>query len=132
MAALERSKSEDVIINAPMSFAGAAQRAFRLRRIEFGPRWVSLTVMTAVTILVTLVWWVAVGVWYFVIFVLFGILFLPYRILRRGARKRKVEARRHREVMAAMEAQQRALPTQAPGREGGSADAPDAPVAPHD
>lgn len=94
MTASTRQKSEDVIINAPMSFAGAAQRAFRVRRKIKTP-----VLGTVLAVLLTAVWWIFVLCWY----VFFGILLIPYRILRRGARKRKQEAIRHREVMAALE-----------------------------
>lgn len=88
--------SEKVIINAPMSFAGAAQRAFRLRGDTTGLARVAATIGV---ILLTLVWWVAVVGWY----VIFGILLVPYRFLRRGARKRKAEALRHRELLSALD-----------------------------
>jgi hypothetical protein len=94
-----RHRSEDVIINAPMSFAGAAQRSFRLRRVTFSPPLLANILMTTLALLLTLVWWFAVACWY----VAFGLLLVPYRLLRRGARKRKAEALRHREMMAAME-----------------------------
>jgi hypothetical protein len=97
MAQPVRQKSEDVIINAPMSFAGAAQRAFRVRRKITTP-----VLGTIVAVLLTIVWWIFVLGWY----LLFGLILLPYRILRRGARKRKKEALRHREVMAALERDQ--------------------------
>ena len=92
-----RLKSEDMIINAPMSYAGAAQRSFRLRRKITVP-----ILGTVVAVLVVLIWWTVVTAWY----LLFGLLLLPYRILRRGARKRKKEAMQHREMLAAIEAKQ--------------------------
>ena len=95
-----RRKSEDVIINAPMSFAGAAQRAFRLRRSTLGlPAAVAMPVMTVVAVSVACVWWMAVLMWY----CCFGLLLVPYRLLRRGSRTRKAEARRHREVLDTLE-----------------------------
>ncbi len=104
---LTRLKSEDVIVNAPMSFAGAAQRSFRLRRKITVP-----VLGTVVAVLVVVIWWLVVVVWY----VLFGLVLLPYRILRRGARKRKKEALRHREMLTAIEAQKQAQasPPEAP------------------
>lgn len=100
MSELQRRGSEDVIINSPMSFAGAAQRGWRLRRREAlpGPPWVSRISMTLVAVVVILLWWAAVVCWY----LLFGLLLVPYRLLRRGARKRRQEALRHRETMAAL------------------------------
>jgi hypothetical protein len=95
---MDRHKSEDVIINAPMSFAGAAQRSFRLRRVTFNPPLVANILMTTLAISLVMVWWAAVAGWY----VAFGLLLVPYRLLRRGSRKRKQEARRHREMMEAL------------------------------
>ena len=95
-------RSEDIIINAPMSFAGAAQRSFRLRRLRGGPPWlqvVELVFTTTLAIMLVLSWWFVIAGWY----VVFGLLLVPYRLLRRGSRKRKQEALRHREMMAAME-----------------------------
>lgn len=101
MGSEARLRSEDVIINAPMSFAGAAQRSWRLRRRTHlpGPAWLSGVSMTVVAVALVIVWWAAVAVWY----ATFGLLLFPYRLLRRGARKRKAEALRHREMMAALE-----------------------------
>ncbi len=95
----DRHQSEDVIINAPMSFAGAAQRSFRLRRVTFNPSWLANVLMTTLAVMLTLLWWSLVACWY----TAFGLLLVPYRLLRRGSRKRKAEALRHREMMDAME-----------------------------
>lgn len=98
----ERLKSEDVIINAPMSFAGAFQRTMRLRRrggINERPWPVQVLWQWVVLNSILLVWWTVIAGWYLV----FGILLLPYRLLRRGARKRKAEALRHREMLGAIE-----------------------------
>jgi uncharacterized membrane protein (UPF0182 family) len=95
-------RSEDIIINAPMSFAGAAQRSFRLRRLRGGPPWlqvIELVFTTMLALMLMLAWWFVVACWY----VAFSLLLVPYRLLRRGSRKRKQEALRHREMMAAME-----------------------------
>src|SRR5439155_19359766 len=68
--------SERVIINAPMSFAGAAQRSMRWTE-KMGPvRW-------AVVPWLLIVWWSAIVLWY----IAFGLWLVPYRLLRRGARK---------------------------------------------
>jgi len=98
-----RHRSEDVIINAPMSFAGAAQRSFRLRRVTFNPPWLANVLMTTLAVMLTLLWWSLVVCWYAVFVLLFGLLFIPYRLVRRGSRKRKAEALRHREMMSALE-----------------------------
>jgi Flp pilus assembly protein TadB len=93
----QRLASERVIINAPMSFAGAAQRAWRIGEDMTGARRIALVALVIVPIII--VWWSTVIGWY----VIFGILLVPYRLLRRGARKRKSEALRHREMLGAID-----------------------------
>jgi hypothetical protein len=89
--------SERVIINAPMSFAGSAQRAWRLQENGEGAlRWL---ILALVLFLLIPAWWSLILVWYFT----FGLLLVPYRLLRRGARKRKKEALRHREMLTAFD-----------------------------
>lgn len=92
-----RLASEDVIINAPMSYAGSAQRIFRLRRRA--PDGWQLVAVTVLAILLVLLAWALVTVWY----VLWGLWLVPYRLLRRGARKRKGEALRHRELLGTIQ-----------------------------
>ena len=92
-----RLASEDVIINAPMSYAGSAQRILRLRRrARSGGAKVAVTGLAIVLVLLA---WVIVTAWYLV----WGVWLIPYRILRRGARKRKAEALRHRELMGTIQ-----------------------------
>ena len=94
-----RLASEDVIINAPMSYAGSAQRIFRLRRRaerEGGPK---LAAITTLCVLLTILAWAAVTCWYLI----WGIWLIPYRLLRRGARKRKAELLRHRELLGTIQ-----------------------------
>lgn len=92
-----RLASEDVIISAPMSYAGSAQRIIRLRRrAQSGGSLVALT--TAAVVLIVSAW-LMVTVWYLV----WGIWLVPYRLVRRSARKRKVEALRHRELLGTIQ-----------------------------
>jgi hypothetical protein len=92
-----RLASEDVIISAPMSYAGSAQRIMRLRRrADAGAPLAAITVSAVVLVIAA---WVLVTAWYLV----WGIWLIPYRLLRRGARKRKVEAMRHRELMGTIQ-----------------------------
>ena len=93
----QRLASEDVIISAPMSYAGSAQRLFRIRRLGRGGAAIALlTVLATVLVLVA---WTVITVWYLT----WGFWLVPYRLLRRGARKRKAEAMRHRELMGTIE-----------------------------
>lgn len=92
-----RLGSEDVIINAPMSYSGSAQRIARIRRRARDER--HLMALTALAVLLITMAWLAVTIWYLT----WGILLIPYRVLRRGARKRKAEALRHRELMGVIQ-----------------------------
>jgi Domain of unknown function (DUF1707) len=92
-----RLASEDVIINAPMSYAGSAQRIMRLRRRADGGG--SLVALTTAALVLIVFAWAMVTVWYLT----WGLLLIPYRLLRRGARKRKVEALRHRELLGTIQ-----------------------------
>lgn len=92
-----RLASEDVIINAPFSYAGSAQRIWRLRRrASAGGALVAITVCVGLLVVLA---WTFVTTWYLT----WGLLLVPYRLLRRGARKRKAEAMRHRELMGAIQ-----------------------------
>jgi hypothetical protein len=92
-----RLASEDVIINAPMSYAGSSQRIMRLRRRA--PEGWQNVALTVLAVLLVLVAWALVTSWY----VFWGIWLVPYRLLRRGSRKRKADAMRHRELMGTIQ-----------------------------
>jgi DUF1707 SHOCT-like domain len=92
-----RLPSEDVIISAPMSYVGSAQRIMRVRRRAQGAG--PLAAITVLAILLVVLAWTLVTAWYLT----WGLLLVPYRLLRRGARKRKVEAMRHRELMGTIQ-----------------------------
>jgi hypothetical protein len=92
-----RLASEDVIISAPLSYAGSAQRIIRLRRRARGER--QLAAITALAVLLIVLVWVFVTVWY----LMWGFMLVPYRVLRRGARRRRVEALRHRELLGTIQ-----------------------------
>jgi hypothetical protein len=92
-----RLASEDVIINAPMSYAGSAQRIMRLRRrARGGSELAAITVVVTVLIVIA---WAFITAWYLT----WGLLLIPYRLLRRGARKRQAEAIRHRELLGTIQ-----------------------------
>jgi hypothetical protein len=81
--------SERIVVAAPMSFVGSAQRM---------SRWISnLWLRWTLGFAILLFWWVVILGWY----VIFGLLLVPYRVVRRGARKRRLEDARHREMMLA-------------------------------
>lgn len=97
----QRPRSERVIINSPMSFAGSAQRSWRLRGKWDGNKPLRI-VLTPLPVLIIIVWWTLIVAWYAVTIGLLWFIMIPYRILRRGARKRKAEALRHRELLEAV------------------------------
>jgi Domain of unknown function (DUF1707) len=92
-----RLASEDVIISAPMSYVGSAQRIIRIRRKADNDK--TLAALTALAVVLIIFVWVLVTAWYLT----WGLLLVPYRLLRRSARKRKVEALRHRELMGTIQ-----------------------------
>ena len=100
MSASGKMRSEQVVISAPLSFAGSAQRIWKLTDQE-SDAVKYLMMALAVCVLIPTAWMV-VASWYMI----FGIFLVPYRILRRGNRKDKVQALRHREQLEQLTAMQ--------------------------
>jgi hypothetical protein len=94
---MTRLPSEDVILSAPMSYAGSAARIMRIRRRASSDR--ELTAYTVLAVSLVVVAWACVTVWY----LMWGVLLIPYRLIRRTQRRRKLEAMRHRELMGTIE-----------------------------
>lgn len=88
--------SERVIIQAPMSYRGSAKRIWRKGGSVTG--WARWTLVIPALLIVVAFAWAAVTVWYIV----FGLLLVPYRVIRRGSRRRKLDEARHRERLAAL------------------------------
>jgi len=103
-----RLDSERVVIQAPMSFVGSFRRSRKIAWLADGISQPALRAIVKALLVcfviapLVLVWWVAIVCWYF----LFGLILFPYRLLRRGSRRRKQEARRHREVLDTVRQQQ--------------------------
>ncbi len=94
------------VIAAPMSFAGAVGRTTNL--LWHGrPIAVKVVAVGAVP-LILIFWWGAIVVWYAV----FGLILAPYRLVRRGSRKRKREGRIHEETLRAIRESQQRPPDQ--------------------
>lgn len=90
-------QSEQVIISSPLSFAGSAQRIWKMTSSDNNViRWL-LLVPIAVLLILTI--WSIVVVWYVIIFGLFGIFVIPFRLWRRSVRKTKRDEIRHRELL---------------------------------
>ncbi|MEY4648496.1 MAG: hypothetical protein RL009_912, partial [Actinomycetota bacterium] len=85
------------IIAAPMSFAGSLGRT--LNWLWNGKElWFKLAIGWWAVMFVVMMWWMCIFLWYCV----FGIFLVPYRLVRRGARKQKIEERRHKEMLEAI------------------------------
>ena len=100
--------SERVVLAAPMSFTGSAQRIWPLadRWAPAGRGWKAGTLTALLyigTLLAMIIAWAVILGWYF----LWGIWLIPYRVIRRGQRKRHREELRHREMLTAIEAQRK-------------------------
>lgn len=93
-------ESEKVVVSAPLSFHGSAARIWKITKTATGAAQAGLI---ALAILLVVLAWSFVLTWYMV----WGLWLVPYRVIRRGSRKRKVDALRHRELIAAMQAEQR-------------------------
>ena len=82
-----------MVIAAPMSFAGSAQRLAKLPGSVASPY--LRAIVWALTIVLIMTVWMFVLAWYLT----WGLLLVPYRIIRRGQRKQKMERLRHREMI---------------------------------
>ena len=80
-----------------MSFTGSAQRLWKFTRSCPANVWASAAIYTGVVLLIG-VMWMAVLCWYFI----FGLWLVPYRLIRRGQRKRRMQELRHREMLTMM------------------------------
>jgi hypothetical protein len=91
-------ESEKVVVSAPLSYAGSAARIWKLTGLSAAvPARIGLGVLAVILI---------VGAWCFVTawYITWGLFLVPYRLIRRGSRKRRRDALQHRELLAAMRA----------------------------
>jgi len=92
--------SEKVVLSAPFSFIGSAQRIWKITKTNSS---IAKLLLAPLAIILICGAWMFVACWYFVMYVVFGIFFIPYRLLRRSSRKNKRDKLRHREVLDATE-----------------------------
>jgi hypothetical protein len=92
--------TDDVVVSAPMSFAGSAQRIWRITRGHTG--WPGAGFVAVALVSITVVWCLVLC-WY----AIFGLLLVPYRIIRRSQRKQKLAQMRHRELLDRVDPQRR-------------------------
>lgn len=81
-----------MVIQSPTSFSGSGRRIWKLT--DLGPSGTRLLTVPAAVLLVLLAW-VLVLCWYLI----FGLFLVPWRLIRRGGRKRKRDELRHRESL---------------------------------
>jgi len=99
VSATLKPASSEVVVAAPMSFAGSAQRIWKLTKAsDSAPAIIALSILAIGLILGA---WAVVFCWYGI----FGILLVPYRLIRRGQRKDRRNAMRHEETLSTMAAQ---------------------------
>ena len=84
--------SADVVVSAPLSFTGSAQRIWHITYDHDGWAYAGLVTLAVLAITVS---WAAVLCWY----AIFGLMLVPYRLIRRGQRKQKLAQIRHQELM---------------------------------
>jgi hypothetical protein len=90
-------ESEKVVVAAPLSYAGSAARIWKLTGATRNV-WARILLAVAAIILIA-------GAWSFVTawYLTWGLFLVPYRIIRRGQRKRQRESLQHRELIAAVQ-----------------------------
>ena len=88
--------SEKVVVSAPLSFSGSAQRIWKITSVE-NPIAKFALALIAITLIMGA--WMFVLCWYFVMYVMFGVFFFIFRIFTRSRRKNKRDKLRHREVL---------------------------------
>lgn len=88
--------SEQVILEAPMSFTGCTKRTLRFSGKHQCLKWWSKSLAVIGLVLWFLLAYASILVWYFT----FGLLLVPYRLIRRSQRKNEKESRQHAELMA--------------------------------
>lgn len=94
--------SEKVVVSAPLSFSGSAQRIWKITNVE-NPIAKFVLSLLAITLIVGA--WMFILCWYFVMYVLFGVFFFIFRLFTRSRRMSKQDKLRHREVLDTLERQ---------------------------
>lgn len=103
-----RLESEEVVLASPMSFTGSARRIWKLTRGVRANSLVDVAIYCGVILLIAAVW-VLVLIWTVGV-VFLSVVAVPYRLSRRGQRKRHMEELRHRELLTTIHQIGRELP----------------------
>lgn len=92
---ISKKRSEDIVIAAPLSFTGSAERIWKI--VQSDNIFVKMVLVIVALIFVSMAWFFIL-LWYLI----FGILLVPYRLIRRSQRKQKRDKLRHRELLNAL------------------------------
>jgi hypothetical protein len=98
---MNRKQSENIVISAPMSFNGSAQRIFKITNVD--NQLLIWLLLVPLSLLLTLTAWSFVLIWYLI----FGIWLIPYRLIRCSQRKIKRDNLRHKELLEQIHTQRR-------------------------
>jgi len=88
--------SEQVILDAPMSFTGQTKRTLRFTRNHPATRWWSQVLATTGLVLWLTLAYCLILCWYLT----FGLFLVPYRLIRRSQRRDEQRRRQHAELLA--------------------------------
>lgn len=92
--------SEKIIVSAPTSFSGSAQRIWKITETDDDLlKWL---VLVPIALCLIFMAWSFVAIWYFIIFGLFGIFVIPFRLLTRSGRYHKRSKLQYRELLEAI------------------------------
>lgn len=84
---------------SPLSFSGSGSRltTWGKRASLNRPPWIQISIWILVVSAITVVW-ALVFSWYVLIYTMFGLWVIPYRLIRRGQRRRKAQAKAIRQM----------------------------------
>jgi Flp pilus assembly protein TadB len=92
--------SEEIILDAPMSFTGMTKRTLRFTRRHPCQRWWSKTLATAGLALWLTTAYTVILCWYALLCTVFLVPFVAYRLIRRSQRRDEQRRRQHAELLA--------------------------------
>jgi Flp pilus assembly protein TadB len=88
--------SEEIILDAPMSFTGMTKRTLRFSSRHASQKWWSKTLAVTGLVLWFTLAYATILCWY----AIFGLLLVPFRLIRRSQRRDEQRRRQHAELLA--------------------------------
>jgi len=92
--------SEEIILDAPMSFTGITKRTRRFSSRHPRARWWSKTLATTGLVLWLTLAYIVIFCWYALLCTVFLVPFVAYRLIRRSQRRDEQRRRQHAELLA--------------------------------